>query len=289
MYCYKEDAGMIKTARQLKDKVKNVSQSNSTKAQTLIRNYFMERFLERISLSAYRNNFILKGGMLVSSLIGLDTRATMDIDTTIHSIPLQLENATHIIQSISEMEVDDGVHFSIVSVAEIMKEHEYPGIRFLLEAQLENMRQIVKIDLSTGDVITPGAIEYAYKLMFEEREIQILTYNLETVMAEKLETIISRSTANTRMRDFYDIVILYRQHKDHLDVPVLKKAFTNTCYVRHSEKLFPEISTILAELATDAETQHNWTVYKKTNYYVENIAWENVLAVLNELFGFLCD
>lgn len=204
---------MIKTSKQLKDKVRNLSGSNSTKAQTLIRNFIMERFLERIALSPYRNNFVLKGGMLVAAVIGLGMRDTMDIDTTVRALPLSEESAKKIVEDIIAVEIQDGVSFKITKVSDIMEGHDYPGIRFIMEASLDRLRQSIKIDISTGDVITPGAIEFSYKLMFEERSISLWTYNLETLLAEKLETIMARGITNTRMRDFYDIHIILQQEQ----------------------------------------------------------------------------
>ena len=214
---------MIKTATQLKAKVRNRSGGNSQKAQTLIRNFIMERFLERIALSQYRNNFILKGGMLVASVVGLDTRATMDIDTTVRSLTLSKENATEIVKDIISVEISDGVQFRITKVTDIMEEHDYPGIRIMLEATLDHLRQAIKVDISTGDIITPEAVEYSYPLMLEDRAISLWTYNFETLLAEKLETIMARGTANTRMRDFYDIHII--SHQETIDSEILRKAF----------------------------------------------------------------
>ena len=194
---------MIHTAKQLKDKVKNMSGGNSEVAQALIRTYFMERFLERVSVSEYRNNFILKGGMLVASIVGVDMRATMDIDTTVKALPLNEKDARAIIERIGELQLEDGITFKIKSVKEIMEDFDYPGIRMMIEANLERMRQPFKIDISTDDAITPGAVEYKYKLMFEDRSISVLSYNLETLLAEKMQTILARGLANTRMRDFF--------------------------------------------------------------------------------------
>ena len=165
----------------------------------------MERFLERVSVSEYRNNFILKGGMPVASIVGVDMRATMDIDTTVKALPLNEKDARAIIERIGELQLEDGVNFRITSVKEIMEEFDYPGIRMMIEANLERMRQPFKIDISTDDAITPGAVEYKYKLMFEDRSISVLSYNLETLLAEKMQTILARGLANTRMRDFYDV------------------------------------------------------------------------------------
>jgi len=187
---------MIHTAKQLKDKVKNMSGGNSEVAQALIRTYFMERFLERVSVSEYRNNFILKGGMLVASIVGVDMRATMDIDTTVKALPLNEKDARAIIERIGELQLEDGITFKIKSVK------DYPGIRMMIEANLERMRQPFKIDISTDDAITPGAVEYKYKLMFEDRSISVLSYNLETLLAEKMQTILARGLATTRMKNF---------------------------------------------------------------------------------------
>lgn len=192
---------MIHTSRQLKALVRNRSHGDSAKAQVIIRSYIMERLLERISLSEYRDKFILKGGMLVSALVGLDNRATMDIDTTVKNLPLTKDDVTRILTEIMAIEVDDGIFFSIRHISDIMDEFEYPGIRVMLEAQLDTMRNPLKIDISTGDIITPQEVQFVYPLMFEDRTISIYTYNVETVLAEKLETVISRGIANTRLRD----------------------------------------------------------------------------------------
>jgi hypothetical protein len=156
---------MIKTAIQLKAKIRNLSGGDNDKAKVLIRNFIMERFLERVSLSPYRNNFILKGGMLVAAVVGLETRATMDIDTTVKSLTLSAENARSVIEKIILIDVDDGVTFEITKVSDIMEGHDYPGVRFMLEAKLDMIRQTIKIDISTGDIITPEAVEYSYKLI----------------------------------------------------------------------------------------------------------------------------
>ena len=198
---------MIHTSTQLKALVRNKSHGDNAKAMTLIRNFVMERFLERMSLSKYSSNLILKGGLLIASMVGLDNRSTMDIDTTIRNYNLSAEDAEKMIEDIIAVPLNDGTRFAVKSVESIMNEAEYPGIRFKLEAALDTMKTPLKIDISTDDVITPREVNYEYKLMFEERSIPLLAYNLETVLAEKMETIISRGTLNTRMRDYYDIMI----------------------------------------------------------------------------------
>ena len=176
---------MIKTSRQLKDKIKNLTHGDSLKSQTLLRTYMMERFLERLAVSQYNSHFVLKGGMLVSSMVGIHQRATMDIDATVVALPLALEDATRTIQEIVNIDLQDGVVFSITNAESIMEEHDYPGLRFTLIGTLDGLRQKVKIDISTGDAITPQAIEYRYPLMFENRSLQIMSYNLETLLCRE--------------------------------------------------------------------------------------------------------
>ena len=272
---------MIKTATQLKAKVRNLSGGDSERAKTLIRNYIMERFLERVALSPYRNNFILKGGMLVAAVVGLETRATMDIDTTVRALSLTMENARKIVEDIIQIEVPDGVSFSITKVTDIMEGHDYPGIRFMIVSTLDRMRQTIKIDISTGDVITPRAVEYSYKLMFEDRAISIWTYNLETLLAEKLETIMARETANTRMRDFYDIHILTAQ--ETVNDTVLRNAFLATCKARETTQMISRLDSILNAVAEDQVMESMWNRYKKENFFVGDLSWNVVNQSVKEL------
>ena len=215
---------MIKTARQLKDLIRNLSRKKSADAQLLMRNYMMERFLERISLSEYRDKFILKGGMLVAAMVGLDARSTMDLDATVKGANVNVEDIENLISAIVSVPIDDGVKFQLKSISEIMDEAEYPGIRVSMTTTFDGVVTPLKIDISTGDAITPREVRYSFKLMLEDRSIDIWAYNLETVLAEKLETIITRTTTNTRMRDFYDIYILEQLHGNTLNPQILHDA-----------------------------------------------------------------
>lgn len=275
---------MIHTSRQLKALVRNRSHGNSVKAQTIIRNYIMERLLERISLSKYREQFILKGGMLVSALVGLENRATMDIDTTIKNIPLSVDDVTDILTEIMKIEIDDGIIFVIKKVSEIMDEAEYPGVRVMLEAQLDTMRTPLKIDISTGGVITPGEIQFEYKLMFEERTITIYAYNIETVLAEKLETIISRGTANTRLRDFYDLYILQQEKSLSVNVQKLKMALEATSRKRESFEIMKRGASILGQISNDTDMEKLWTNYQQKFDYAKDYMWDEVMGSIQNLY-----
>lgn len=209
---------ITKNSMQLKAFIKNEAAKKHVSAQLVMQNYMLERLLERISLSRYKNNFILKGGLLISAMVGLDTRTTMDVDTTLKGISLTHESISKVFKEICQVQADDDVNFEMVSLADIREGDDYPGIRVSMRAVYSPMSVPLTVDVTTGDVITPREAEFSFPLMFEDRSISIPAYNIETVLAEKLETILSRSTANTRVRDFYDIHILYSLRGDKLNI-----------------------------------------------------------------------
>lgn len=274
---------MIRTSRQLKALVRNMSKGNSSKAQIVIRNYVIERFLERLSLSKYRNNLILKGGILVASIVGLQNRATMDMDVTIKNFPLSEEMARKIVEEIVSIPIDDGMLFEIKSIVPILAAADYQGLRIVLNTTLENMRIPLKLDFSTGDVITPGEIEYHFRLLFENNTISILAYNLEIVLSEKIETIISRGIANSRMRDFYDIYILEKMQSNTINSSTLNQAFYNTSKKRGSVKSLEDASLILDEIQVSTEMISLWGKYCNKFDYAAGISWEKVMAALRRL------
>lgn len=266
---------MIRDARQLKAKIQQLAKGDSLKSQIYLRNYFMERFLERISVSPYRTRFVLKGGLLIASFVGLDLRSTMDIDSTVSNMSLDLEAGRKIILEIINMHLEDNVDFIISKGSEIMEEHDYPGIRFTLQGSSDGIQQAIRIDLSTGDVITPGAVSYKYKLMFEDRSIYLMTYNLETLIAEKLETMITRGTANTRMRDFYDIYLLTQEND--FDLSTLKEAILNTSQKRGTASLLKDYKVIMHDVAESPIMESAWNNFVKQSYFAEGLIWKNVL------------
>jgi predicted nucleotidyltransferase component of viral defense system len=275
---------VIKTSKQLKDLIRNLSKQKSADAQILMRNYMMERFLERISLSEYRDKFILKGGMLVAAMVGIDARATMDMDATIKGVDVGVENVEHIITEIISIPLDDGVKFHIKQTSNIMEEADYPGVRVGMETEFDGVRTPLKIDISTGDVITPKEIQYSFKLMLEERSIDIWAYNLETVMAEKLETLISRNIANTRMRDFYDIYILFQLYGNTLNTSVLGEALQATAQKRGTGYHLYDAQTIFDEVQNDLYMKKQWKSYQKKFSYAADISWEMVMESARELY-----
>lgn len=278
---------MIKTSRQLKDKVRNMARGDSAKAQLLIRNYGMERFLERVSLSEHRDNFILKGGMLVSAMVGLENRATMDIDTSIRNMPLDTIAAKVMVEEIIAVPVDDNIRFEINDFGTIMDDAEYSGVRISLNAFLDATRIPLKIDISTGDAITPAAVNYQYKLMFEERYITLWAYNLETVLAEKIETVLSRSVLNTRLRDFYDLYVLQDTGLE-IDKATLAAALTATARKRGSEQVLVLYERTLDEIRISPLMREQWKRYQEKNNYAVGIVWDDVISDIRALCDDCC-
>ena len=272
---------MIHSSKQLKDLIRNLSKEVGIEAHVLIRKYMMERFLERVSSSKYNGSFILKGGMLVAAFVGVEARATMDIDTTIKGIPVTMVDMERTITEISNIDLEDNVKFRIKKVSEIMDEAEYSGIRFSMDALLDGAVIPLKIDISTGDLITPREIAYSYKLMFEDRTIPIMTYPIETVLAEKLETVISRSITNTRMRDFYDIHILLKSQ--NIDADILALALERTAKKRGNFNLLENAESVLKVVKSDEDMKRLWDIYQKKFKYAGEYTWDEVIHSVREL------
>lgn len=275
------------TAAQAKGRIKNIALNNRADPRVLMRIYMMERFLERIALSPYKDSFIIKGGILITSLVGISMRSTMDIDTSIKGQKLDLENAKSIINEIIEVKINDGVSFEVKDAETIMDEMEYPGIIFHIDALFEKMVTPIKIDISTGDVITPREIEYPYTLMLEDRTINLWSYNLETILAEKVQTILARERANTRMRDFYDIYVLQEKYNSKIKTDIFQKSYEATCRKRGTLYLFGNETEILDIIASDDKINNQWISYQKKFSYASNISFKEIIICIKQLISFL--
>ncbi len=254
---------MALTVEQIKGRIRNVAKENNADARSLLHIYMMERFLERIANSPYASDFIIKGGILVTSMVGVGMRSTIDIDTTIRNFTLSEEEIHRKITEISKVDLQDGISFSITGTEHIMNNMKYPGIRIMLEATYGKMSVPLKIDVSTGDIITPRAIAYQYKLMLENRNISLLAYNLETILSEKLQTTLVRRELNTRMRDYYDVCILMELYAEQIDQDILSKAFAATCKKRDSDYLMSDGLKSIDAIETDADLRTKWRMYQK--------------------------
>ncbi len=266
----------MRTLRQIKDLINNMAKKKNINPQILLRNYMMERLLERIASSPYKENFILKGGMLVSSLIGVESRSTVDMDTTMKQKAVTLDSIKTIFEDIITIDLDDGVTFIVKKVDEIRDEADYSGFRVSIDAKLENAKIPIKVDITTGDEITPKEVSYAYSLLLEERSIEILSYNIETVLAEKFETIITRGTANTRMRDFYDVYILHRLQSEKINLGTLKEALIGTVNRRGTFRVLQNGDEIIEDVLTSEVMSISWKRYQKKYPYAADTSWEQV-------------
>lgn len=271
------------TPEQIKGRIKSVAKQNNADARTLMRIYMMERFLERLAQSEYRDNFIIKGGILVTAMIGVAHRSTMDIDTSMKNLNLSAEDALRVVNQVKDIDLDDGVSFEVKDVSNIMDEMEYPGIRVTMNANVGRLITPLKIDISTGDVITPRAIEFNYDLLLEDRSISLWSYNLETILAEKLQTVLARGILNTRMRDFYDIRMLLDTYEDKVNKAVLKDAFAATCKKRGTDHLQEQAEEIIKIIEADEQLQVLWRAYQKKYSYAAEIDYASVISGVRKL------
>lgn len=270
------------TSEKLKGKIKSFSEKNNLKAQEVLQMYFFERFLTRLEKSKYRANFIIKGGFLISSIIGIQNRTTLDIDTTIKGLPVKEEIIKEIILEILNIEVNDEIEFVLGKIENIREISEYENYRLHLTANFEKIKNPLKIDITTGDVIIPSEIEYSYETIFKEK-LNILVYSLETLIAEKYETIIKRNITTTRLRDFYDIYMIFKLKNDKIDVNNLKQAIWETAKNRNSIEEILESKEILEDVKNDEYLNKQWNIYKNENKYVDNIQFSEILKLLNKI------
>ena len=275
------------TPEQIKGRIKSVAKQNNADARTLMRIYMMERFLERLAQSEYRDNFIIKGGILVTAMIGVAHRSTMDIDTSMKNLNLSAEDALRVVNQVKDIDLDDGVSFEVKDVSNIMDEMEYPGIRVTMNANVGRLITPLKIDISTGDVITPRAIEFNYDPLLEERSISLWSYNLETILAEKLQTVLARGILNTRMRDFYDIRMLLDTYEDKVNKAVLKDAFAATCKKRGTDNLQEQAEEIIKIIEADEQLQVLWRAYQKKYSYAAEIDYASVISGVRKLMDWI--
>ena len=275
------------TPEQIKGRIKSVAKQNNADARTLMRIYMMERFLERLARSEYRDNFIIKGGILVTAMIGVAHRSTMDIDTSMKNLNLSAEDALRVVNQVKDIDLDDGVSFEVKDVSNIMDEMEYPGIRVTMNANVGRLITPLKIDISTGDVITPRAIEFNYDLLLEDRSISLWSYNLETILAEKLQTVLARGILNTRMRDFYDIRMLLDTYEDKVNKAVLKDAFVATCKKRGTDHLQEQAEEIIKIIEADEQLQVLWRAYQKKYLYAADIDYASVISGVRKLMDWI--
>ena len=275
----------MRKAMQLKSRIKNLALKNKIPAQAVLQNFMLERLLERISVSKYKDIFILKGGMLIASMIGIGSRTTMDMDGTIQGYPLLEEAIQNVFTEICSISFSDDVTLTLNSITPIRDEDEYGGYRLMIIAGYEGINTPLKVDITTGDIITPEAVRYTFYSSFEEKRIEIWAYNIETILAEKVETILRRSVLNTRPRDFYDVYILMKTHQHRVDKELFTAALNATARKRASLTALQDQRKILQAIQSDPPMRQRWDLYCKGNFYANNIEFDAVIKSLEEILN----
>ncbi len=266
----------------LKGRINNYAKSRGIAAQVVLQNYMFERFLDRLSNSGYRDKFVIKGGMLIAAIVGLDTRSTMDLDTTLLNYPLTEKTVEETINEICRIDMKDDVSFQLISIKPIRRDDHYGGFCVRIDAVYDMIVTPLSIDISTGDVITPSAIEYEFSGIFDEKvRIRLWGYNIETVLAEKMETILSRGIFNTRPRDFYDIYILVKTQK--YSKRIFAEALKASAGHRGSLDHISDVPEILQQISASGELRKSWEKYQKKYLYAREIDYDDIMEVLKEM------
>lgn len=274
-------------SQQLKNIISKKAYGNSDISQKFYQLFYFERILERISISNYRGQIILKGGLLLTSIIGDDERTTKDMDATLKGIPLTKNDIEKVFNEILNMDIDDGVSFQIISIKDIRLEDEYGGFRLNILSKLDNNKTYITVELTTGDIITPREMKYNYNSIFEDKKIPIMSYTLETVLAEKFQTIITRSLLNTRLKDFYDVYILINTKMNEINKDNLIKAIKNTFKRRETNIDIEQFNEVIEYLRDDKNMNNLWNEYVLKNQYAKKIKFEDTINSIKVIINIL--
>lgn len=273
----------MKTPEQLKGSIRSMAAKKNLRAQEVLQMFLFERVLERLANSTYKDNFILKGGLLISSMIGVSERTTMDMDTTVRGIQMEEDEIVKAVKEIISVDVDDGINFEYESIEPIREDDAYNNFRVHLRAKYGKIDSPMKIDVTTGDVITPAAIQYDFPMLFEDKSVPVMAYTLETILAEKYETILRRNVGTSRARDYYDLHTLFRSRKDEIRPDVLKAAVLHTAKKRDSVKDIEDWQEIIADIKNEPLMQSLWDNYVAENQYIVELSFEEVLKTLEKV------
>ena len=273
---------MIKTPEQLKGAIRNLAKKKGIHAQEVLQIFMFERIIERLSASPYKDRFILKGGLLISAILGVAERTTMDMDTTVKGLSMDEQNIRKAISEILNQPVDDGIEFQLLDLTPIREDDEYENFRASIQAAYGKMKIPMKIDITTGDEITPKEIQFSYPFLFDDRRVMVKAYTQETILAEKYETIIRRNVGNTRARDFYDLHLLYRLYRENADWNLLKQAVLATAKKRDSLSVLQDTKRILLALEESTALQDLWKRYQTQNLYAREITYPAIMESVKE-------
>lgn len=273
----------MKTPEQLKGAIRSMAAKKNLRAQEVLQMFLFERIIDRLAASSFRDNFILKGGLLISSMIGIGERTTMDMDTTVRGIQMEEDEIVSAVKEIIAMDVGDGISFEFQKIEPIREDDAYNNFRVHLRAKYGKIDSPMKIDITTGDIITPAAIRYDFPFVFEEKTVSVMAYTLETVLAEKYETIIRRNIGTTRARDYYDLHTLYRSRKDVVQMEVLRAAVIHTAEKRDSVDDIMDWRDILKDICEEPQLYLLWDNYAADNKYIGDLKFNEVLDTVDEI------
>ena len=265
---------------ELFEKSKELAKASGLTQLELYQRFMFERILERISVSKYNENFILKGGLLISAMLGINSRSTRDMDISIKGIDVSKERMVQVLNEILSLDIGDGVKFEMINISDIRADDEYGGNKYHLVGKLENLKVALEIDISTGDEITPKELNYEYISIFEDKKIYIDTYNIETILAEKIETILRRGKNNARMKDYYDVYFFLTKLKDEIDTNIFIKALKNTITRRDSLSYLKDYKKILDDLIENDRINKNWNSYRDKTKYADKIEFKDTVKIL---------
>ena len=277
---------MIKNRDSLKAKASNLSKKTNIPNKYLIQNFMFEALLKRISKSKYKNKFVIKGGLLLSSVFGVNLRSTMDLDTTIKGLPLDIDTITKVINEIISIDVEDNVRLEIENMKDIREEELYSGFEVNLKAEFDGLKTNLMIDITTGDIITYKEVEFKYSTLFDNETINIMTYNYETIIAEKFESIISRNIDNTRMKDYYDLYMFVNLKWNDINKDTLRKAIINTSKARETLDYIDNASKYIELISDDERLKALWNSYQNNYEYAKDIEFVdtiNAIKVISEI------
>lgn len=266
----------------IKLKAKELEDKYNLNYYESLQRFMFERILERISISEYQDNFILKGGLLLAAMFGVENRTTKDMDTTITGIDISKDKMVNVLNKILSIDLKDGVKFDIVSITDIREENEYGGNKYHITGRVNSTKVNLEIDISTGDKVTPKELKFKYPLLFEDRSILINSYNVETILAEKIETVLRRGKYNSRMKDYYDIYFFLTKLRNEININILKDAIDNTFTKRESFEYLNDYSEIIKSIIESDRIKTNWNSYYKKNSYVNNLEVNQIMFLLND-------
>lgn len=266
----------------IKLKAKELEDKYNLNYYESLQRFMFERILERISVSKYQDNFILKGGLLLAAMFGVENRTTKDMDTTITGIDISKDKMVNVLNEILSIDLNDGVKFDIVSITDIREEDDYGGNKYHITGRVNSTKVNLEIDISTGDKVTPKELKFKYHLLFEDRSILINSYNIETILAEKIETVLRRGKYNSRMKDYYDIYFFLTKLRNEIDINILKDAIDNTFTKRDSFEYLNDYSEIIKSIIDSDRIKTNWKSYSRKNSYANNLEVNQIMFLLND-------